>query len=306
MNDFIDFLTNYDASLSKLDNNDKNMLKDSADKDIREYKSVNQSGDCKQYFPKVLNSENGVVMAKDSYMVEMAPVVNETQEYVAAVEENVATYSSDDGIIEYQFESMNNGVKDYIVIKEKPDVYEYIYNINTQNVELKIRKNDKGIQVLDKKSKFMADSTMANNTLTVSNHLMSSYPYNSENRVFIDTDNLLTTQAFMGSGNTISDKYIEAAYLNIKETAKPAYYPTGTVRVGTVLEDWDSSSVTWNTQPDISEDYIAEFDSTGVEIRIIKLMNKSRKLIVNMVVKSMYKKKGESWETVIRRWLKSV
>ena len=31
--------------------------------------------------------------------------------------------------------------------------------------------------------------------------------------------------------------------------------------------------------------------ATGVEIRIIKLMNKSRKLIVNMVVKSMYKKK---------------
>ena len=46
--------------------------------------------------------------------------------------------------------------------------------------------------------------------------------------------------------------------------------------------------------------------ATGVEIRIIKLMNKSRKLIVNMVVKSMYKKKGESWGTVIRRWLKSV
>ncbi len=44
-----------------------------------------------------------------------------------------------------------------------------------------------------------------------------------------------------------ADKYIESAHLGINETDKPAYYPTGTVRVGTVFEEWDSSSVTWNT-----------------------------------------------------------
>ena len=118
---------------------------------------------------------------------------------------------------------------------------------------------------------FMADSTIINNHLVVSNNLIDSYPYNSENRVYIDTSNILTEKAFVGSGDTISNKYIEEAYLCIHESSKPAHYPTGTVQVKTVSEQWDSSTITWNTQPQISDECIAEFKSTGTEGEFHKL-----------------------------------
>ena len=48
--------------------------------------------------------------------------------------------------------------------------------------------------------------------------------------------------------------YIESATLTMSEAEKPTHYPTGTVQVKRALGEWEPSAVTWNTQPEISED----------------------------------------------------
>lgn len=113
---------------------------------------------------------------------------------------------------------------------------------------------------------FMADSSTISNQLTVSNSLLNAYPYqDTENRMYVDTSNLSTTNAFVGSGNSIQNKYIESATISFSETEKPAHYPTGTVQIKRVLGEWDPATITWNTQPQISEDYIGEAVCTGLE-----------------------------------------
>ncbi len=334
-------LVDYNAELTDISGKDKKILEKEALKDVTEYANVNESGDSKQFFPEIISKENGVVMTKNNYVVEMAPVISENDEYSLTVRDTNANYTNSEKNIEYKYESLNNGVKESIILNSEPEEYEFSYEINTDNVVLNQRKDDRGIQVLDKKSQeivanisapniidsvgnvdyenvkynlmhtenktylkiivekqyfekedlkypitidptivwmgdyltavgvwsasFMANTTMTNSQLTVSNYLMNSYPYNSINRVYIDTGKLLTTEAFVGGGNSISDKYIESAYLSIHEYNKPTYYPTGTVQVKKALGEWNASNITWNTQPEISDDYIAEWKSTGIE-----------------------------------------
>ena len=309
------------------------------------YSYVNQSGDCKQYFPEKITKNDGVMLLKDHYSIKMLPVVDEN--YSIKINGTIATYSNDIYKQSYVYTSLNNGIKEDIILNKEPKDNVFSYNIITKNVILSHKKNDRGIQILDKNTKkvvayipapnlidgngninyedvhynlvnkknnivlqivvdekyfendelaypvkidpymvwmddylaasgvwsvpFMADSTIINNHLVVSNNLIDSYPYNSENRVYIDTSNILTEKAFVGSGDTISNKYIEEAYLCIHESSKPAHYPTGTVQVKTVSEQWDSSTITWNTQPQISDECIAEFKSTGTEGEFHKL-----------------------------------
>ena len=311
-------LVDYNAELTDISGKDKKILEKEALKDVTEYANVNESGDSKQFFPKIISKENGVVMTKNNYVVEMAPVISKNDEYSLAVRDTNANYTNSEKYIEYKYESLNNGVKESIILNSESEEYEFSYEINTDNVVLNQRKNDRGIQVLDKNSKeivanisapniidgtgnvdyenvkyvlihkenktilkvvvkkeyfekenikypitidptmlwmgdyltavgvwsasFMANTTMTNSQLTVSNYLMNSYPYNSINRVYIDTGKLLTTEAFVGGGNSISDKCIESAYLSIYEYNKPAYYPTGTVQVKKAIGEWDASN----------------------------------------------------------------
>ena len=332
---------NYNPAISDIKKSDKKILDRNIDKSSKAYTFVNISGDSRQFFPKEISKDNGVVMIKGNYTIEMAPIVSQEEKYQANIDNTEITYTGGQGDIEYCYTSLKDGVKEDVILYSKPENSIFSYLINTENVVLKQRKNDKGIQVLDRNTMkvvayipapnmidgegnidyknveykltkednqmiltvsvnedyfenselkypvkidpymvwmgdyltavgvwsapFMANSTITNSQLIVSNYLINSYPYNSENRVYIDADKLLTTEAFVGGGNQLSDKYIESASLSIHESNQPAHYPTGTVQVKRVLDEWEASSVTWNNQPNISDEYIAEFDSTGIE-----------------------------------------
>ena len=112
---------------------------------------------------------------------------------------------------------------------------------------------------------FMADSMMNYKILNVTNYLKDAYPYNSENRIYLDTTNLLSGKSFVGTKTPLKGKYIESAELIFSESKTPDYYPTGTVQVKRALAKWDKSTITWNSQPKISDDYIAETQCTGEE-----------------------------------------
>ena len=333
--------SNYDPILTKLGREDKEILDKKASENIEDYLFVNESGDRKQYFPKKLNQETGILLNYGKYVVSMAPDLEEEKCYTPDKESDTITYESGEEDISYQYISMKDGVKENIILNSKPEKYTFEYKIKTKNISLKQRKNDKGILICDKKNdevvgyiappnitdgdgntdyenikyyltkknnetiivveveedyfknaelkypvtidptmrwmsdylttagvwsaSFMANSTINNNPLTVSNYLLNSYPYDSENRIYLDTTNLLSGNAFVGDRAALKNKYIESAELVMSEGNKPAHYPTGTVQVKRALGKWDPLTITWNTQPDISDDYIAETVCTGKE-----------------------------------------
>lgn len=158
-------LVDYDAELTNISGNDKKILEKEASKDITNYANVNESGDSKQFFPEIINEENGVVMTKNKYVVEMAPVVNEDDEYSLTAKDTNATYTTSENNIEYKFESLNNGVKESIILNSEPEKNEFVYEINTENVALNQRKDDRGIQVLDKNSKEIVANISAPNII---------------------------------------------------------------------------------------------------------------------------------------------
>ncbi len=334
-------LVEYNPELVKIDSEDKEILDKKTSENIKDYLFVNESGDSKQYFPKKLDKDTGIVLNHGKYVVGMTPEIEEGQSYAPDKERDTVTYVSDERGISYEYISMKDGIKENIILNSKPEQYTFEYKIKTKNTYLKQRKNDRGILVCDSRTDkivgyiappnitdgdgntdyenvtyslirknnetvitvsvnemyfekedlkypvtvdptmqwmsdkltttgvwsvpFMADSTLSQNPLTVSNYLLNTYPYNSENRIYLDTKNLLNGNAFTGDKAPLKGMYVESATLTMSEAGKPAYYPTGTVQIKRALGEWDSSAVTWNTQPEISEDYIAETVCTGVE-----------------------------------------
>lgn len=332
-------LSDFSTKLVKISKDAKDILDEKTDVNGEDYKYINESGNIRQYFPKTLSVDTGVVLNNGKYILNMLPVTEE--EYIPQKNESTVTYSTEETNIKYEYISMKNGVKENILLKEKPEKYSFKYKIEGENICLKQRKNDRGILVCDSSTNetigyisppnledgngdvdyenveyklkkenseteievklnrqyfdneslkypvkvdptmvwmsdylatrgvwsvpFMADSMMNYKILNVTNYLKDAYPYNSENRIYLDTTNLLSGKSFVGTKTPLKGKYIESAELIFSESKTPDYYPTGTVQVKRALAKWDKSTITWNSQPKISDDYIAETQCTGEE-----------------------------------------
>ena len=332
-------LSDFSTKLVKISKDAKDILDEKTDVNGEDYKYINESGNIRQYFPKTLSVDTGVVLNNGKYILNMMPVTEE--EYIPQKNESTVTYSTEEMNIKYEYISMKNGVKENILLKEKPEKYSFKYKIEGENICSKQRKNDRGILVCDSSTNetigyisppnledgngdvdyenveyklkkenseteievklnrqyfdneslkypvkvdptmvwmsdylatrgvwsvpFMADSMMNYKILNVTNYLKDAYPYNSENRIYLDPTNLLSGKSFVGTKTPLKGKYIESAELIFSESKTPDYYPTGTVQVKRALAKWDKSTITWNSQPKISDDYIAETQCTGEE-----------------------------------------
>ena len=134
----------YDSKLKKVSKQDeKSLKKDISDKSVEgKYAFVNKSGDAKNYFPKKLDEDSSIVLTKDKYSISFSPVINEKvdvkkdEENPVAVideqdsesstieiektEEDNLTYKKSDGL-EYKYTSLKDGVKEEIILNEKPN-----------------------------------------------------------------------------------------------------------------------------------------------------------------------------------------
>ena len=63
----------------------------------------------------------------------------------------------------------------------------------------------------------------------------------------------------------LNGKYIENSYLYLSE--KSASVNPVLVEVRSVKESWDVDTITWNNQPEISEDLIAQTWNRGIDSR---------------------------------------
>ena len=68
-------LVEYNPELVKIDSEDKEILDKKTSENIKDYLFVNESGDSKQYFPKKLDKDTGIVLNHGKYVVGMTPEI---------------------------------------------------------------------------------------------------------------------------------------------------------------------------------------------------------------------------------------
>ncbi|MDR1018538.1 MAG: DNRLRE domain-containing protein [Lachnospiraceae bacterium] len=149
--------------------------------DLDGYVYENKEGDKKQYIPEQLSEETPIIMENDKYSFSMTPldksctnekVKVEKEEVVTPYEETKempikATYGSGQDKILYEYISLNKGIKENIILKEKPksNIFEFKISLKelvpeiteVGTILLKDKTNSKVIAVIDKP--FMNDAS---------------------------------------------------------------------------------------------------------------------------------------------------
>lgn len=152
---------NYDNTLHDISGTDEKKLnavcKTKVGINAGAYEYVNTQGDCKQYFSKKLDGVHPIVMSKDAYTICFTPIKedelcgsekedeigksNENAEaYTKIIEENKGddnkvTYSDSTQNMEYVYTSLNNGVKEEIILKHKPEKNTFVFSYDVEGVE---------------------------------------------------------------------------------------------------------------------------------------------------------------------------
>ena len=178
-------LEEFNSEFRKLNNEEKKNVSESVDvkkDEIDKYKYTNDSGDSKQYIPSKVNESTPIVMTKDNHVISFAPAneennnVNEEQssvsnENLSALSGNtekvqleeekveniysektenktvVANYSDKEENIDLSYESLNRGVKETIILNEKPDTNVFNFKITLQGMIAKKDEIGNGITI---------------------------------------------------------------------------------------------------------------------------------------------------------------
>lgn len=255
------------------------------------------------------------------------------------------SYCSSDKKIKYNYNSLTNGVKEEIVLYEKPDTNIFEFDLNLSNLKVFTSKFFNEVRLLDEKTDklvayinepFITDDnkvinyesikyeidkdsnklkikvdesyleskdtkypikidptaiwtsdrlesatvlsvTGANNTnlkntnqFRVHNNGVSIYP-GAEEICYIDTSGLDNENYIFGNGGEYIGSDVHSARLIIKEKSSAyftgtsvKYITPGNIEVKRPTSSWDVNTITWNNQPNLSSEVVADFDVTGV------------------------------------------
>ena len=174
--------TNNLKELKEISKEKENVLEEAK---IKQYSYVNTAGDSKQYFPEILKGNLGIVLKKDEYVISLAPLIenqngNELEDEIPCIgnEENVndeellnnieesdktslcinnvendnISYLNERDKVEYKYTSLSSGVKEEIVLKERPHSNIFIFNISLINLKIEKDEYSEGINIIDKKT----------------------------------------------------------------------------------------------------------------------------------------------------------
>lgn len=147
--------------------------------DLTGYTYENKKGDIKQYIPETLDEETPLLMEKDDYVITIAPyqekekkekVKRKKEEYLMPyeqIEEKNLTAVYEGDKLSYEYQSMNQGIKETLVLYEIPESNEFSYLVTAKGMEAELlesgvitftdRKTGKEAAYIDKP--FMNDAT---------------------------------------------------------------------------------------------------------------------------------------------------
>lgn len=168
----------YNPEFVKVDNNDKKIIASSkviTEEKAEQYKYVNESGDSKQYMPKMVREETPVLLTNDKYKVAFSPISDdEIQEdtmfenktgKVEVESDNVtdiasgkkedkkvkANYKYNKSDVALEYKSLEHGVKEDIILDSVPDTNVFSFSLVVENMEAKLDAVG-GITFIDKDS----------------------------------------------------------------------------------------------------------------------------------------------------------
>jgi RHS repeat-associated protein len=210
------------------------------------YLFENQLGDSKQFFPKELNSNSPILMEKENYSISFAP--EEISKNNAELKDGTVEYRIERKNITYNYESLNNGVKESIIFDKVPEENKYSFSYTLDGMYMKIEKKLNAVGLYDKKTKkqvgvlqtpYLLDSTKSN------------YSYNIATKVSNNKNEWTVTY-------TLPEEYLK----NDKVTYPVTLDPT----------------VTWITGYDSSEpvgiSYVIELPEAGEYEQYINAVNR--------------------------------
>lgn len=269
-------------------------------KSLSDYRWVNKQGDSRQYFPAELDCNSPVLMEKDGYAIEMsllteaafeAPQLQKEKRetpYYDKTESNVtASYASGNGSQKVEYTSENHGIKESIVLTEKPEnnVFSYALKLNGLTAEfaknrvlLKDSESKKVKAVID--APFMYDasedgaySTDITYTLTkdtakknswILTMTVSEAYLEAEERVYpVTVDPSVTWE-----GNDIIDAvYVDANDPNTGTEDSYYYYAGEDIKTYLSFPDI-AASLSDMTITDATLHLTESFDSTGGEVTV--------------------------------------
>ena len=87
-------MADFSTKLVKISKDAKDILDEKTDVNGEDYKYINESGNIRQYFPKTLSVDTGVVLNNGKYILNMLPVTEE--EYIPQKNESTVTYSTEE------------------------------------------------------------------------------------------------------------------------------------------------------------------------------------------------------------------
>ncbi|MCR5736444.1 MAG: DUF6531 domain-containing protein [Eubacterium sp.] len=178
-------LKEFNPELRKISSEEKKNLVESVEvkkNEVDKYKFTNDSGDSKQFIPTKVNESTPIVMTKDDYAISFAPTNGEissnneenidvSNEDITALsgktdkvqleeekieniynekaeEKNiVANYSDKEKNIDLSYESLNCGVKETIILHEKPDSNVFTFKMTLQGMIAKKDEIGNGITI---------------------------------------------------------------------------------------------------------------------------------------------------------------
>lgn len=182
----------------KLDKSDKKQVTDSVEvkgTEKEKYSYVNKEGDSKQFLPSRLSEKTPIVMAKENCIVSFSPadvededseeniVSSETEKvkldsksvtsvYDGSREEKkvIAGYEGENKATELSYESLEHGLKETIILKNKPKSNVVSFNMTLQGCYAKVDETGGGITLYSEdddivggmEAPFMDDATENN------------------------------------------------------------------------------------------------------------------------------------------------
>ncbi|MCI9618056.1 MAG: leucine-rich repeat protein [Eubacterium sp.] len=158
--------------------------------EINDFAYVNTAGDSKLYFPEVFDENKGILLKKDNYFISFKPLISEqeinnqekqkleeledkkvhennelldveqklkkdsvySQLYINNVEGSNITYVDKRGDIEYQYTSLTSGVKEEIVLKERPDKNVFVFKLDSPGMRIEKEQFGKGLNIINKET----------------------------------------------------------------------------------------------------------------------------------------------------------
>lgn len=196
-------LQEYDSNLIETDNKKASYYTGEAMSEsfhTEDYAYVNAKGNSKQYFPEKLAEESPILMENGAHSLAFVPEIDDkkvskeksekddtenkketTSDNVVKASKDKVEYVEDD--VTYQYVSLDNGVKENVIINNKTDELLYSFSYTLDGMHMKLDKKTNIIGLYDNKTKkevavipaaYLNDSTGTNTNYDIKTKIKNS------------------------------------------------------------------------------------------------------------------------------------